>query len=931
MASCPSKTPTPCFGGCYDLKNSNKHCGSCGNACKNDESCVEGKCVAGPKKEPVNPTEAIGEVAPETSESGQEKTVPEKEPVVPESERGKPEVVREEKVVVADESVQPPDEKAPPEEKVQEQAPDAGEVVPEKVPDKCKPETEVCNGLDDDCDGSTDEGFPDLGKPCSAGRGICKKTGKYICSGDRKSTICNAVKGTPSTEKCNGFDDNCDGQIDENLSQNCYGGGSGTQGTGLCKAGKQTCSAGNWGACIGEVKPTTELCDGKDNDCDGSTDEDFTDLGNACSLGKGICKGSGKYICSKDNKSAICNAVEGKPLTEVCNGLDDDCDGSTDEDFKDLGNACSDGQGGCKRTGKYVCSKDNKSAICNAVKGQVATETCNNVDDDCDGKVDEEVTQSCYTAKDPKTKGVGECKGGKQTCAAGKWGTCAGEITPKAETCTSGKDFNCDGVITKQCTWVKQSTPAGARQDKVLGMTEDSAGNVYIVAYHTGQTSFAGTTFLNTSGGHGLFVVKLDKAGKLIWKLDISGGASEGAFPGINSSGHIGVDKNGNVYVAGAFNGTFSVPGITKKLTSMKDQPGFMQTHDIFLLKLDSKGKPAWLEHFGSNDEDYVNSLAVDGSGAVYLCGSAGAGTLFGRYNIPGTASYTTMYLVKIDSNKSVQWLHTFKHPQSYFSSVVFDGKSHIYILGMFTGLSPSNPEKLRRKVGKPIEFKGDGGVGIVAKLDLDGNFEWAKPITFPNSLVASLPLHLTLDSKGNLFFSVHAIGEIHVGGVVALPKLELKGKSGDENLSLIKLDNSGKPSWGKSIAVTSAGNSELYISGLQTNTKDELYILGAFQASITGGALFLEPIPRTILRSKGQHDFFLFKMNTTLKKFTKAEMYGGTRKEIPTALLVKGTGEVKVAGSFDSSSLTLGPYTIKISTGQGPLTSSTFVWSLSF
>ncbi|MEZ4369581.1 MAG: FG-GAP-like repeat-containing protein [Polyangiaceae bacterium] len=94
----------------------------------------------------------------------------------------------------------------------------------------CTPHTEVCNGKDDDCDGQVDE---------------------------------NAT-----SEVCNGKDDDCDGKIDEGLSRSC---GSDV---GECQSGTQTCSAGSWGACAGEVGPQTEACDELDNDCDGETDDD---------------------------------------------------------------------------------------------------------------------------------------------------------------------------------------------------------------------------------------------------------------------------------------------------------------------------------------------------------------------------------------------------------------------------------------------------------------------------------------------------------------------------------------------------------------------------------------------------------------------------------------------------------------------------------
>jgi len=79
---------------------------------------------------------------------------------------------------------------------------------------------------------------------------------------------------TPSPEVCDGQDNNCNGQVDEGVQQACYSGPAGTNGVGECHAGSQVCVAGAWGACQGEVTPAVEVCNGLDDDCDGIADED---------------------------------------------------------------------------------------------------------------------------------------------------------------------------------------------------------------------------------------------------------------------------------------------------------------------------------------------------------------------------------------------------------------------------------------------------------------------------------------------------------------------------------------------------------------------------------------------------------------------------------------------------------------------------------
>ncbi|TNE49014.1 MAG: hypothetical protein EP343_14160 [Deltaproteobacteria bacterium] len=164
---------------------------------------------------------------------------------------------------------------------------------------------------------------------------------------------------------------------------------------GPCKMGTQTCTGGKWGTCEGDVYPDAETCNGKDDNCDGKTDESFPDKGKDCTpTGSTGCK-EGKWTCVQGSK--VCEP--NKPVPETCNQKDDDCDGTVDNGFP-LGLTCSAGFGLCRKTGVYTsCATDGKSAVCSAkpdLTQKKSNDPCNGFDDDCDGDVDEDGPFPCF-------------------------------------------------------------------------------------------------------------------------------------------------------------------------------------------------------------------------------------------------------------------------------------------------------------------------------------------------------------------------------------------------------------------------------------------------------------------------------------------------------------------------------------------------------
>ena len=293
-----------------------------------------------------------------------------------------------------------------------------------------------CDGVDNDCDGATDEDFP-TGAACGSSTGTCT-AGTLSCQNGVES--CSGAQG-PTAEVCDGQDNNCDGNIDEGFDklndprycENCAGcnlphaiakcvGGSCS--VAVCEQGWVDNDPTRPG-CEYQCTPTgVEICDGKDNDCDGGVDNGLTaptgmclTLG-PCAGAAATCQGALGWVCAYNadvellpcttnadcGGSVPCTAGVCPGIVNTneqrCDGKDGDCDGVADDPWtgaslpQALGKACVPDpsvQGICRAQGVYACNATQDNVYCKQTQaGQTATaEVCNGKDDDCDGKIDE--------------------------------------------------------------------------------------------------------------------------------------------------------------------------------------------------------------------------------------------------------------------------------------------------------------------------------------------------------------------------------------------------------------------------------------------------------------------------------------------------------------------------------------------------------------
>ena len=263
----------------------------------------------------------------------------------------------------------------------------------------------------------------------------------------------------PATELCNGVDDDCDGSVDEGdgggpLNRSCYDGDPATLGQGLCVAGSQTCTDGAYDACLGQVTPIDETCDSSDNDCDGAVDEGvepgerFADE-DGDGFGAGLpvvtCDGPGFAATGDDCDDILDTIYPGAP--ETVNGRDDDCDMRIDNGT----DAFDDDNDGFCEVGPCVGGlPDGDCADADDTRYPGALEALDGVDQDCDG-----VADNNNPATDDDMDGY--CEVGPCVTGALGDGDCADADDtryPGAPEVTNGIDDNCNGAIDDDHIWI---------------------------------------------------------------------------------------------------------------------------------------------------------------------------------------------------------------------------------------------------------------------------------------------------------------------------------------------------------------------------------------------------------------------------------------------------------------------------------------------
>jgi len=368
--------------------------------------------------------------------------------------------------------------------------------------------TEVCNSLDDDCDGDIDDDDSGLDSSTgstwyadSDGDGYGDATSSTLACAQPSGhaadpTDCddgNAATHPGADEYCDGVDSDCDGTLDEHDAVDASSWYADTDGDGFgdplspqhaCTApsghvaDSSDCDDGS-----ADIHPgADEYCDGVDTDCDGAADED-----EALDASDWYADSDGDGYGDASTSSSACSVPSGSVgdstdcddgdtavnpgATEACNGHDDDCDALVDDDDPGIVGTATwyadrDGDGyGDPLSTAHACTAPSGHVAddtdCDDTSGAInpaASEICNSVDDDCDGLVDGHdsgVTGGSSWYVDADGDGFGDAASSTSACVqpsgyvAGSSDCDDGDanVFPGADEYCNGSDDDCDGSV----------------------------------------------------------------------------------------------------------------------------------------------------------------------------------------------------------------------------------------------------------------------------------------------------------------------------------------------------------------------------------------------------------------------------------------------------------------------------------------------------
>ncbi|HHZ15495.1 MAG TPA: T9SS type A sorting domain-containing protein [Candidatus Cloacimonetes bacterium] len=392
-------------------------------------------------------------------------------------------------------------------------------------------------------------------------------------------------------------------------------------------------------------------------------------------------------------------------------------------------------------------------------------------------------------------------------------GTFDGLITFGSHILTSlGGDIYGDIFVAKldpAGNWLWAVRAGGFFDDMASGIALDGSGNIYVTGQFGGIANF-GTHTLTANVYDDdycdIFVAKLDADGNWLWAIKAGGSHDD-------YGNSIAIDAAGNGYVIGDYEGTATFGNHALTATG-----GEWYEKDIFVAKFNPSGEWLWAVSGGGTWDDWGQSIALDGSGNIYVTGTFEITATFGDYTLTATGEDITsrdVFVAKMNQNGD--WLWATKAGGILWengSSIALDAAGNAYVTGDFCGTAYFGNHTLTASGDNDDDDYCDI---FVAKLDQNGNWLWAAQA---GGALDDTGIDIALDAAGNVYVTGAFESSATFGDHNLTASL---GKIGID-LFLAKLDPNGDWLWAVkaggplidiAFGLTPDGAGNTYVTGL--------------------------------------------------------------------------------------------------------------------
>jgi hypothetical protein len=401
--------------------------------------------------------------------------------------------------------------------------------------------------------------------------------------------------------------------------------------------------------------------------------------------------------------------------------------------------------------------------------------------------------------------------------------------------------------------WIADGT--GPNDGKSIAV--DANGNVYVAGFFNGSITL-GTTTLTSNGKNDIFIVKYNSIGEVQW-------AQKGGGEEVDEASDISVDKDGNVYVTGHFTGlsTFGTKILqTQQLKS-----------DAFVLKYDKDGVIQWAIQAGGTSADEGAGIAVDGEGNVLVAGSFEGTATFGAIQISGTFMTPEVFIAKYTSNGDVQWVQKGGGTSiDQARDVSVDNAGNVFVTGIFFGNAEFGTSTL--------VSRGQADI-FVAKYNSSGGLIW---VHSSGSVTNDDAKDIIVDSNGNSYITgfFFQTATFNTTNLTAL---------GNSDIFIAKYRSTGDLEWVHQAGGIGIDGGE----GLAMDGEGNVYLTGAFQntAAFFGG--------QTVTSNNLTIDAFIAKYNSS-GNVLWVQKAGGFNTDVGNGIAVDKSKNAYVTGFFEQS-----------------------------